>query len=157
MPCVRCQPPLLPTRRCAVAPLIFRRSHLSPALLSYALDASAPIAFAKLQGRCITDLAEDSAAGEDFVAFVTSLPAKLGRKVDESAGDISLSKSKSVSRHHATLLMQDGRIEILCVGKNGLTVNGEQIEVGKQCALTPGAAVKIGCYCFYFLEGKRGV
>lgn len=77
--------------------------------------------------------------------------------MDESAGDISLSKSKSVSRHHATLLVQDGRIEILCVGKNGLTVNGEQIEAGKQCALTPGAAVKIGCHCFYFCPGKRGV
>ena len=123
-------------------------------LLSYDEDPGAPLAFAKLHGRCLTDLAAGgTGTGDEFTAYITKLPAKLGRKVDE--GDISLSKSKSVSRHHATLLLQDDHIEIRCEGKNGLTVNSKQVESGQQVRLQVGDAVKIGCYCFYFCEGQR--
>lgn len=123
--------------------------------LSWDLETDAPAAFAKLYGRWIPNsTAGDTDASDEFVAYVTKFPTNLGRRVIND-GDIALSKSKSVSRHHATLLLEGENVLIRCEGKNGLSVNRKQIENGQQCLLAPGDAVKIGCYHFYYCEGMR--
>ena len=71
--------------------------------------------------------------GDDFCYYIRALQVTLGRRVKKPDNvDISLGKTKSVSRQHARLFYNftTQRFEMMVLGKNGAFVNEQFIEKG---------------------------
>jgi hypothetical protein len=76
--------------------------------------------------------------GESFVYYVQTLKITLGRRVQGfSDVDVDLGPSRTISRVHARIMFDfDSRKFVLYpLGKNGVTVNGENFKPGTEIPL----------------------
>uniref|UniRef100_A0A7S3UYS7 FHA domain-containing protein n=1 Tax=Aplanochytrium stocchinoi TaxID=215587 RepID=A0A7S3UYS7_9STRA len=112
-------------------------------------------AFARLSGKCLK-------TGSAFTAYVTSIPATLGREHEAhpKEGFISLGNSKQISRIHAVIDYDKtlGTYTIEPKGKNSVTVRKVQYSPremkgdDKKIRLNSRDPVRIGNIGFYFLR-----
>lgn len=121
---------------------------------------------------------EGQLAGQPFHFNITRLPLFIGRSDSVPTDFCSVSSSskskddarktpklpvaaklnvgsenKNISRHHAKLSWRPGHgFELLCLGKNGMVVNGAPVTLSsKTCAITSRSAIRVGPLSVYFL------
>lgn len=99
--------------------------------------------------------------GKEFQYVVTTKSLQLGRKQkqkSDKAGHLELGDGKSISRQHAELKWDPSsrRWQLICLGKNGLALNGKQhtpdtCSTEKPVGLAHKDRIEIGEVDFFFL------
>ncbi len=94
-------------------------------------------------------LVVDSGTDKNEVT-VPKAKASLGR---ESQDDVVLeSPDFSISRGHASIELRDGNYFLLPSGVNGTFLNGRELELQKEVAISPGDEIKIANYTISVVE-----
>ena len=105
-------------------------------------------AYAKLEGRI--GLNDDEASKREFL--ITELPCSLGRSSVTGRGGIIVDcNDVLLSRQHVEISWsQDGGWLLICLSKNGCTVDKKRYGKSAQIGLRNGSAIRIGNARLYF-------
>lgn len=90
--------------------------------------------------------ANDRAQGLDFAVFEEDLrQAENGLHIGRSTRSNIILEDESVSRNHARLVLDDGKLKVEDLDSmNGTWVDGEKAEAGSPIELSPGVEVEFG-------------
>ena len=105
-------------------------------------------AYAKLEGR--VGLSDDEASKREFL--ITELPCSLGRSTVAGGGGIVIDGNDVLlSRQHVEITWsQTAGWLLVCLSKNGCTVDKKRYGKDAQIALRNGSAIRIGNARLYF-------
>lgn len=106
-------------------------------------------AYAKLVGRVGTN-SDDEASKREFLIRV--LPCCLGRALSKDGGSIVVDVNDTLlSRQHVQIeWSQNSGWKLVCLSKNGCTVDKKRIEKDGTAPLLNGSAIRIGNARLYF-------
>lgn len=110
-------------------------------------------------GRFSTKLISElpDSPGKTIIEKDNDALACLLSNADESKGFVSLGQSKTVSREHVKIAWNPdtSQWELICLGKNGISVDKEQIDSSSPpLPLESKAAIRIGAVFLFFLLPK---
>ncbi|HQR37810.1 MAG TPA: DUF3662 domain-containing protein [Blastocatellia bacterium] len=84
-----------------------------------------------------------------FTASFSKAKITIGRGSKQMSVDLKLEGDLEVSRHHASLEMQDGQFVVTCEGRNSIFVDATEVMSGESAIVLPGQKIAI---CTFVLK-----